>query len=119
VPGDVSVGGGRKPGGVGEAVGSGVAVGIGVTIGIGVTVGTGVEAGVGTEVTVPVGNADGSPVGVGNSESNGGDWNMAVAASFPETSQVRATATKSRVTSSVAVRKCLRTVRTGIKTGAF
>jgi hypothetical protein len=104
VPGEVSVGGGRKPERVGEGVGSAVASGVGERVGSG-------EA-----VAETVGDAVSSTVGVGNVESKtGGDWNVGVATAFSETSQARATANDTRKASSLAVRKYVRTIRTGLE----
>jgi hypothetical protein len=67
VPGEVKVGGGRKPGGVGDIVGSDVASGVGACVGSGV----GSWVGVGGVVAASVGNTEGWVVGVGKSDSNG------------------------------------------------
>jgi len=77
VPGEVSVGGGRKPGGVADIAGSDVTPCVGSKVGSKVGPKVAPRVAVGDDVCaisgygVPVGDAVGSSVGVTSSDSNG------------------------------------------------
>jgi hypothetical protein len=110
VPGDVSVGGGKKPDRVGDGLGSRVGSGVGDS-------GVGNRVGGGVVVAMPVGDPVIGTVGVGNAELNGfGDWKVVVAVALPEMNQVSATASSTRKPISFATGRCVRTIWTRLKT---
>ena len=92
-----------------------VAWDIGVGNRVAVSPGPRTGTGLGEGLSVMVGAVVAVVVTVPTGDSNaGGDWKIELATAFPEAIQARATANKTRPVRFLAVRRCVRTIGTGL-----